>query len=135
MQESLYSLYLKKENVGSKGMYLFDFILPNCSIKWLHTSIFSQLCPLLCLLIAGIRLLTTCQYNGYRMASHYGFIRYLPVTHKVEHLLKCLLTILVSSFLNCIAIFFSIRLLVSPDFYEFFIYFDYKTFRNNTHRK
>lgn len=61
------------------------------------------------------------------MAWHYIIILlgiYL-ITAEVEHLCKFLLTILVSSCLNClfkVIANFSIILLVFPDFYELFIY-------------
>lgn len=54
------------------------------------------------------------------------------ITAEVDHLFKCLLTILVSSFLNClfkVIVNFSIRLLVFPDFYELFIFFDTQPLR------
>lgn len=56
-----------------------------------------------------------------------------PITTEVECLLKCLLTILASSFLNCIAIVSLLHWLCLLIFMSFLMYFDYWTFKNNMH--
>lgn len=132
---------MSEETVGSRGMHIFNFtsycqrvIQSGCINLYSHNSAYCSTFSLV--VVSGFLNLT----NIMDMEWHFSVILlgiYL-ITTEVEHLFKSLSTILVFTSLICLCKVianFSIRLLVFPDFYEFFIYFGYWTSKRKMHYK